>query len=77
MTQKTIKNLSEGNYSWRVRAIDYGLRASEWSNTDYFYIDVTAPAIDTIRSNYVTNDQIILVIKFKEDFIWTLIKSPL
>ena len=76
MTQKTIKNLLEGNYSWRVRAIDYGLRASEWSNTDYFYIDVTAPTIDTIRSNYVTNDQIILVIKFKEDFYLDLNKEP-
>ena len=76
MTQKTIKNLSEGNYSWRVRAIDYGLRASEWSNTDYFYVDVTAPVIDTIRSNYVTNDQIILVVKFKEDFYLDLNKEP-
>ena len=76
MTQKTIKNLLEGNYSWRVRAIDYGLRASDWSSTDYFYIDVTAPTIDTIRSNYVTNDQIILVIKFKEDFYLDLNKEP-
>ena len=74
--EKTIKNLQEGNYSWRVRAIDYGLMYSEWSNTDYFYIDVTAPSIDTIRANYVTNDQIILVIKFKEDFNLDLNKEP-
>ena len=75
-TQKTIKNLLEGNYNWRVRAIDYGLRTSEWSNTDYFYIDVTAPTIDTIRANYVTNNQIILVVKFKEDFYLDINKEP-
>ena len=66
--QKIFNNLEEGNYSWRVRAIDYGLATSEWSNKDYFYIDVTPPTIDTIRANYVTNNQIILVVKFKEDF---------
>ena len=74
--QKTLKNLNEGSYNWKVRAIDYGLAASEWSNTDYFYIDVTAPTIDTIRANYVTNNQIILVIKFKEDFYLDINKEP-
>ena len=74
--QKVLKNLEEGNYSWRVRAIDYGLAASEWSNRDYFYIDVTAPTIDTIRANYVTNDQIILIVKFKEDFYLDINKEP-
>ena len=75
-TDKLLKNLDEGNYSWRVRAIDYGLATSEWSNKDYFYIDVTAPSIDTIRANYVTNDQIILIIKFKEDFYLDLSMDP-
>ena len=50
--EKTIKNLQEGNYSWRVRAIDYGLMPSEWSNTDYFYIDVTPPLL--IQSVLIT-----------------------
>jgi hypothetical protein len=74
--QKNLKNLPEGNYSWRVRAIDHGYAASDWSNTDYFYIDVTAPTIDTIRANYVTDDQIILVVKFKEDFYLDLNIDP-
>ena len=74
--QKTLKNLEEGNYSWRVRAIDHGLTSSNWSNTDYFYIDVTAPAVDTIRANYVSEDQIILVVKFKEDFYLDLNTEP-
>ena len=34
--EKPIKNLQEGNYSWRVRAIDYGLMPSEWSSADLF-----------------------------------------
>ena len=75
-TQKTLKNLPEGNYNWRVRAIDYGYATSDWSNTDYFYIDVTAPSIDTVRANYVTNEQIILIVKFKEDFYLDLNKEP-
>ena len=75
-TQKTLKNLGEGNYSWRVRAIDHGLTSSNWSSTEYFYIDVTAPVVDTIRANYVSNDQIILVIKFKEDFYLDLNSEP-
>ena len=74
--QKLLKNLKEGNYSWQVRAIDYGLTASEWSSKDYFYIDITAPSIDTIRANYVTNNQIILVIKFEEEFYLDLNKEP-
>ena len=74
--QKNFKNLPEGNYSWRVRAIDHGYAASDWSNTDYFYIDVTAPTVDTIRANYVTDDQIILVVKFKEDFYLDLNIDP-
>ena len=75
-TQKTLKNLEEGNYSWRVRAIDHGLASSNWSHTEYFYIDVTAPAVDTIRANYVSDDQIILVVKFKEDFYLDLNTEP-
>ena len=75
-TQKTLKNLEEGNYSWRVRAIDHGLTSSNWSNSEYFYIDVTAPVVDTIRANYVSDDQIILVVKFKEDFYLDLNTEP-
>ena len=71
-----MRNLKEGNYSWRVRAIDHGYATSNWSNSEYFYIDVTAPTIDTIRANYVSSDQIILVVKFKEDFYLDINKEP-
>ena len=74
--QKNLRNLKEGNYSWRVRAIDHGYATSNWSNSEYFYIDVTAPTIDTIRANYVSSDQIILVVKFKEDFYLDINKEP-
>ena len=74
--QKILNNLPEGNYNWRVRAVDHGLAKSNWSNTEYFYIDVTAPTIDTIRANYVTSNQIILVVKFKEDFYLDLNSEP-
>ena len=74
--QKSLKNLSEGNYSWRVRAVDQGYATSNWSNWEYFYIDVTAPTVDTIRANYVSNNQIILIVKFKEDFYLDLNKEP-
>ncbi|MCS5646655.1 MAG: FG-GAP-like repeat-containing protein, partial [Candidatus Marinimicrobia bacterium] len=75
-TEKTIRNIPEGNYGWRGRAIDHGYAVSNWSNTDYFYIDITAPAIDTIRTNYVSDDQIILIVKFKEDFYLDLNSDP-
>ena len=75
-TEKTIRNIPEGNYGWRVRAIDHGYATSDWSNTDYFYIDVTAPTVDTIRANYVSDEQIILIVKFKEDFYLDLNVDP-
>jgi hypothetical protein len=75
-TEKRLQNIPEGSYSWRVRAIDHGYASSNWSNMDYFYIDVTAPTVDTIRANYVTDDQIILVVKFKEDFYLDLNIDP-
>jgi len=75
-TEKRLQNIPEGSYSWRVRAIDHGYASSNWSNMDYFYIDVTAPTVDTIRVNYVTDDQIILVVKFKEDFYLDLNIDP-
>jgi len=74
--QKIVRNIPEGNYGWRVRAIDHGYAASDWSNTDYFYIDVTAPTVDTIRANYVSDEQIILIVKFKEDFYLDLNVDP-
>ena len=76
LNRKLVQNLSEGNYSWRVRAIDNGLSTSNWSNTEYFYIDVTPPVLDTIRANYVSDDQVILIIKFKEDFYLNLNLDP-
>lgn len=74
--EKIVRDIPEGNYSWRVRAIDHGTAKSDWSSTDYFYIDVTPPTIDTIRTNYVSNKQIILVIKFEEDFYLDLSTNP-
>ena len=76
LTQKKLRDIPEGNYGWRVRAIDHGYATSDWSNTDYFYIDVTAPTVDTIRANYVSNEQIILIVKFKEDFYLDLNVDP-
>ena len=75
-TEKKLREIPEGSYGWRVRAIDYGYAASDWSNMDYFYIDVTAPTIDTIRANYVSDNQIILIVKFKEDFYLDLNSDP-
>ena len=76
LTEKIVRNIPEGNYSWRVRSYDHGLAASDWSSKDYFYIDVTPPAIDTIRTNYVSSEQVILVVKFKEDFYLDLTVDP-
>ena len=75
-TEKRLVNIPEGAYSWRVRAIDNGHAHSNWSNFNYFYIDVTAPSVDTIRANYVSDEQIILVVKFKEDFYIDLNIDP-
>ena len=74
--QKNLRDLPEGNYSWRVRAVDHSHSTSNWSSTEYFYIDVTAPTIDTIRANYVSSDQVILSVKFKEDFYLDLNTEP-
>ena len=76
LTQKKLRDIPEGNYGWRVRAIDHGYATSDWSNTDYFYIDVTAPTVDTIRANYVSDEQVILIVKFKEDFYLDLNVDP-
>ena len=76
LNSKKLRNIPEGNYGWRVRAMDHGQATSEWSNTDYFYIDVTAPTIDTIRANYVSKEQIILIVKFEEDFYLDLNVDP-
>ena len=37
LTSKIVRNIPEGNYFWRVRAIDHGLGKSNWSSEDYFY----------------------------------------
>jgi len=63
-----IHHIPEGRYQWRVRAIDHGLRSSHWSDWDYFYIDQTAPTVESIQANYGVGGQIILVITFKEEF---------
>lgn len=74
--QKIVQDIPEGNYGWRVRAVDHGNTTSDWSSTDYFYIDITAPTVDTIRANYVSDEQIILIVKFKEDFYLDLNIDP-
>ena len=65
---RLIKSIPEGRYQWRVRAMDYGLGVSAWSDWDYFYIDQTAPVVETIQANYGVSGQIILVVNFAEEF---------
>jgi len=77
ITTKKLRNLPEGNYKWRVRALDHSGANSDWTNWDYFYIDVTAPSVKTLQANYVTSRQIILVIKFQESFFLDTSKDPL
>ena len=74
--KKVLQNIPEGNYAWQVRALDHGNAASDWSSTDYFYIDITAPTVDTIRANYVSDEQIILIVKFREDFFLDINVDP-
>ena len=77
LTRKIVRNIPEGNYFWNVRSLDHGDRKSDWSEKDYFYIDVTPPKVDTIRANYITSKDIILVIKFEESFLLNLNADPL
>ncbi|MEE3204703.1 MAG: FlgD immunoglobulin-like domain containing protein, partial [Candidatus Neomarinimicrobiota bacterium] len=77
LTVKKLRNIPEGNYKWRIRALDHGGAGSDWANWNYFYIDVTAPAVETIRANYVTSRQVILVVKFKEAFFLDTAIDPL
>jgi len=67
-TSRMIQSIPEGRYQWRVRGIDNGLGISEWSEWDYFYIDQTAPVVETIQANYGVSGQIILVVNFEEEF---------
>ena len=67
-TNHKIYKLNEGRYQWKIKAIDHGLGASDWSEWDYFYIDRTPPVIDTIQANYGVGGQIILIIQFDEEF---------
>lgn len=63
-----LRNLNEGWYDWKVQSIDNSYGESDWSSIHTFYIDKTAPAIDTIRANYGIGGQIILVVEFDEFF---------
>jgi len=67
-TDRTIIDIPEGRYQWRVRAMDHSRAHSAWSDWDYFYIDLTPPVVDTIQANYGVSGQIILVIRFEEEF---------
>ena len=67
-TSRLVQSIPEGRYQWRVRAVDHGLGVSEWSDWDYFYIDQTAPVVETIQANYGVGGQIILVVRFEEEF---------
>ena len=67
-TDRVINSIPEGRYQWRVQTVDHSLAHSEWSDWDYFYIDLTPPVIDTIQANYGVSGQIILVIRFEEEF---------
>ncbi len=74
---KFVNQIPEGNYSWRVRALDHNKSHSEWSTSNYFYIDITPPKIDTIRANYLTDKDLIIVVKFEEEFFLDLNKNPI
>ena len=76
-TYKILRNIPEGTYQWRIRAMDHGGVHSTWSTWSSFYIDVTPPALESVRVNYVTNQQIIIVIKFEEDFFLNTSIEPL
>ena len=65
---RLVQSIPEGRYQWRVRAVDHGLGVSEWSDWDYFYIDQTAPVVETIQANYGVGGQIILVVRFEEEY---------
>ena len=67
-TNHVINSLPEGRYQWRVKSIDHSLGSSEWSDWDYYYIDQTAPKVDTIQVNYGVGGQIIIIVNFKEEF---------
>ena len=77
LTKKILRNIPEGTYGWRVRAIDHGYATSDWSSTNEFYIDVTAPTVNAIRTNYVSSEQVILVVEFDENFNLNLNVDPL
>ena len=77
LTEKKVRNIPEGNYFWRVRALDHGFEKSNWSEKDYFYIDTTPPFVDTVRANYISSKDVILVVKFKESFFLDLNVDPL
>ena len=47
-----------------------------WSNPNYFYIDITPPSVDTVRANYLTSKDLIIVVRFKEDFYLDLNNEP-
>ena len=74
---KYINDMPEGNYTWMVRSVDHGKVRSDWSAKNYFYIDITPPEIDTIRTSYLTDKDLIIVVKFKEDFYLDLSIDPI
>jgi hypothetical protein len=76
LTDKIVRGVPEGNYFWKVRASDHGSRKSDWSNADYFYIDTTPPNVDTVRANYISARDVILVVKFKEQFFLNVNIDP-
>jgi len=76
-TYKILRNIPEDTYQWRIRSMDHGGAHSDWSTWSSFYIDVTPPALESIRVNYVTNQQIIIIIKFEEDFFLDTSIEPL
>ena len=65
---KFLKNISEGYYQWRVRSVNNSNSLSNWSEINYFYIDLSPPIVDTVKANYGVSGQIILVVKFNEAF---------
>jgi len=72
---KSIYNLSDGSYYWQVQAFDHSHAPSDWSFKSSFYIDTTAPEIDTLIANFYPNNSVFIVIKFEEDFAMDVMQS--
>ncbi len=55
-----LDSLTDGIYYWRVKAIDNNDNASDWSSTDSFTVDISAPELPATLNAVVTQDDVAL-----------------